>query len=206
MKKTVCLFLLLFGLNNCSEAFADSNNNTIELNESTIIKNDLNLKKEINDTISFIQPYIFKDTNGTLKFKKMDSNIYNNYNIKNLNNYLSIMNKEVLEGKMTVTNNFDYVPVHTNFLAEEEDQDWTFHWYGMDASLNNQNTKEFINNCTLVVSGASTSAAVFPQFAPFSLVTSAYFGVLANRASNSNQGNGIYIAIAWNAMFYTSPL
>lgn len=155
--------------------------------------------------IDVIRSFVFKDSNGTIQINPMSKSLYERYNVKKLQEYLARMNKKVLSGQVKVTKNLDYVPV-SNVYALSTSSEWTAHWYGYDASLNDKDTKAFVSNCEAIAAGTATATAIFPELAPFTGVTAGYFGLLAQRVTSNNNGKGVYVAITWTGLFYSEPL
>lgn len=83
---------------------------------------------------------------------------------------------------------------------------WTYHWWGYDRKFTNTQAKELAGQCELIAIGAGAASAIFPPIAALGGLSAAYYALLANRINANNQGNGVYVAITWAAVFNIEPL
>lgn len=60
--------------------------------------------------------------------------------------------------------------------------------------------------CELIAIGAGAASAIFPPIAALGGLSAAYYARLANRINANHQGNGVYVAITWAAVFNIEPL
>ncbi|MBU9707116.1 hypothetical protein KSP24_09285 [Paenibacillus sp. AK121] len=156
--------------------------------------------------VEAVKPYVqVKD--GVLSLKDVPENIYNQYNLSDLQKHFDELNELSKSGKITV--NSDLSIKDNTISLNAEYGSWTYHWWGYDRKFTDSQTKQAIDYYNSVAGGGalvSGATAWYPPVSGISGSVAGYFALFAARMSANNNGNGVYVSVSWAAVFDVEPL
>ncbi|EJW20340.1 hypothetical protein M5X00_00095 [Paenibacillus alvei] len=157
--------------------------------------------------IEIVKPYVDVTEDGKIQFKDVPQGFYDKYNLTGLQKHFDKLN--ALAQKDYIVINDDLSIVNNEITPFTVYGQWTYYWWGYDRYFTNQQTLDAIDYYNTVAAGGALitgATAWLPAISGFTGATSGYFYLLATRFSANNNGNGVYAAVTWLAIFDIKPL
>lgn len=158
--------------------------------------------------IQIIKPYVEVTKEGKIQFKEnVPKKIYDTFQLEKLQLHFDHLNS--LSQQDYIVINKDLSIKNKLYSPSAVYGKWTYHWWGYDRNFNNEQTLDAIDYYnTVAAGGAIATGATFwlPPVAGILGASSGYFYLVATRFNANNQGNGVYAAVSWLAVFDISPL
>ena len=160
-----------------------------------------------DNVIDIIKPYVEVSDEGELQFKNVPKDIYNKYDLADLQKHFDELNALAQEGSIVINEDLS---IDKNAITPQTVYgSWTYYWWGFDRYFDHEQTLDAIDYYNTVAAGGAIvtgATAWLPPVSGFTGVTSGYFYLLATRFSANDNGNGVYAAVTWLAVFDISPL
>lgn len=160
-----------------------------------------------DNVIDIIKPYVEVSDEGELQFKNVPEDIYNNYDLADLQKHFDELNALAQEGSIVINEDLS---IDNNAITPMTVYgSWTYYWWGYDRYFNHEQTVAAINYYnTVAAGGAITTGLTFwlPPVSGLTAATSGYYYLLATRFAANDLGYGVYAAVTWAAVFNIEPL
>lgn len=210
MKKLISSFLaLILALGIISPSYAawdDSKSESHSKNSTDMIEEEKKVAAEQDKMIKTVEPYVEVTESGTIQFKDVPANIYELYNLDELQKHFDNLN--AIAEKEYIEIHEDLSIQKTSISAATVYGKWTYYWWGYDRYFTKSQATTFSNKAASVAGGAALTTSVtgwFPPVQAISGLSSGYFSLLSARVNAKNK-NGVYISVSWVAVFSVNSL
>lgn len=195
----LALFLLV-GIVTPSYAKTSEKNVSVRNSTNQVINEQENM-------INTVKPYVALTKSGTLVLKNMPQKIYEKYNLSQLEDHFSNLNKDVKTGKITINRDLSIKDNSVSIGATYGK--WTYHWWGYDRKFSDSGAKYYSDYLGTLAAGGSFVTGITAWLPPVSAIagiTSSYWGLVSIRVSANNHGDGVWVGVTWVAAFDVDPL
>ncbi|PFX70716.1 hypothetical protein COL39_24525 [Bacillus cereus] len=204
---TIASSLLLFSASS-SISYAATPTESPNKTSSHQQQNEIeNLSENQQNVIKSVQKYVELKNDGTIGFvTNIPQDVYKKYKLNELQKHFDSLNSQVASNMIAINPDLSIQnKIHSAVYGE-----WTYHWWGYDRKFNNSQAKAYVKELNTVARTGAVAgplaAAVMPIVGAGIAVTAGYYGLLADRVENNNQGSGVYVGITWAIVFDVEPL
>lgn len=204
---TVASSLLFLSISSGVSHAASPNEVTPVKQETTTQESIKHLSTGQQNMITKTEKYIEVKSDGTIGFvKDIPQSEYEALQLDKLQTHFDYLNSQVASNLITINPDLSI----QNKIQSAVYGEWTYNWWGYDRKFNNSQSKDYVRELnTIARTGAVAgplAAAVMPIIGAGIAVTAGYYGLLADRVENNNEGSGVYVGITWAIVFDVEPL
>ncbi len=209
MRKVISGFLVLIFtfVSLSSSSFAYVGENASKNQMDRVYNSSYVASIEQKNLINTVEPYVEVTEDGKIQFKDVPQNIYEQYNLYELQKHFDILNATVENEYITI--NKDLSIINNTISPFASYSEWTYHWWGYDRYFDDSQAKAYANDLSAAAAGATLAigiGGVFPPIAGIGTIAAGYWGLLSSRVNKNNKGNGVYVAVTWVLIFDVEPL
>lgn len=184
-------------------------NTGLPLIQASSIQTQTEVKATIplSELIEVVEPYVEVTENGFIGLKNVPTDIYEKYNLSELQIHFDKLNTLASEGSISINEDLS-IEDHT-IDSKAVYGKWTYHWWGYDRNFNNAQAIDYINQLNTAAAGAVIVGSVTGAFPPISGIANfqaGYWALLAARVAANNKGNGVYVGVTYALVFNVEPL
>ena len=168
-----------------------------------------------NSLITNVEPYVQVNENGHIELSQnIEKDIYKHYELDNLEDHFSNLNKQVNDGLITISNDLEIIEngssnitiLSNNYISTST------HWWGHKTVYNNSQAQAAAQRFRNYALGYGTIGGlgvlvpgIGPAVSAAGGLTASYSNLVANRIDANNNGNGVVLDMTWVAVFDVSP-